>query len=167
MKRNKKEEKIHLTDHFTYKIIGNVIYLFENYPVSDEEFQMMIKKVSMMLLDNDVDYVNISSKNIEKRRDYYVNLGFSLSYYSIEKLNSLYNGYEDKKAYRCYAVMTKNDFLNIGKKEDEEEVVVYKKCESNNSNKGFISNMFLLFGGLLFLCYLCVEIATVIMDLGR
>ena len=166
MKRNKKEERIHLTDHFTYRIIDNVIYLFENSLVSEEEFKIVLKKVSMIILDNDVDYINISSKDIEKKKEYYMDLGFSLSYYSIDKLNTLYDGYDDKKAYRCYAVMTKTDFFNIGKKDNKEEII-YKENKHNNSNKGFISNMFLLFGGLLFLCYLCMQFAIMLVELGR
>lgn len=166
MKRNKKEERIHLTDHFTYRIIDNVIYLFEGSLASDEEIEVVFKKVAMIILDNNVDYINISSKGIEKRKEKYLDLGFSLSYYSIDKLNTLYDGYDDKKAYRCYAVMTKKDFLNIGKKEVKKETV-YKEEKSNTSNKGFISNMLLLFGGLLFLCYLGIEFAITIVELGR
>ena len=58
-----------------------------------------------------------------------MNLGFSLSYYSIDKLNALYKGYPDKKAYRCYAFMTKNDFLNTNNREmnvDKSNIIISK-----------------------------------------
>lgn len=167
--KKKKEEKIHLTDHFTYQIIDNVIYLFEESKSSEEELQILFKKVSLLIEDNDIAYINISSKNIEKRKKYYTDLGFSLSYYNVDKLNTLYKGYSDKKDYRCYAVMTKNDFLNIDNKDNKKNVteVIKKEEKEDNSNKGFINSMLLLFGGIILLCYLCVEAAITIIKLGR
>ena len=95
-RKNKKEEKIHLTDHFTYQIIDNVIYLFEEEACTFEEMQVLFKKVSLLIEDEDVSYVNLSAKNIEDKKEYYMDLGFSLSYYSIDKLNTLYKGKKDK-----------------------------------------------------------------------
>jgi len=157
MKRNKKEERIHLTDHFTYQIIDNVIYLFEDAISNEEELNVLFKKVSILIEDEDISYINISTRNIEERKEKYMDLGFSLSYYSVDKLNTLYKGYRDKKAYRCYAVMTKKDFLNINNKEDKDSITNNEEKKDNNSNKGFISSMFLLFGGIIILCYLAIE----------
>ena len=166
-RKNKKEEKIHLTDHFTYQIIDNVIYLFEETKSPKEELKIVFKKVALLIEDEDISYINISAKNIEDRKKYYMDLGFSLSYYSVDKLNTLYKEKRDKKAYRCYAVMTKNDFLNIGKKENKEEEKVVIKTNNKISNKGFINSMILLFGGIIFLCYLCVKGAIMVIELGR
>lgn len=168
-RKNKKEEKNHLTDHFTYQIIDNVIYLFEKDTSSLEELQILFKKVSLLIEDEDISYINISSKNIEKNKKIYTDLGFSLSYYSIDKLNTLYKEYSDKKAYRCYAVMTKKDFLNINNIEEKKENTISSKesIKENNSNKGFINSMLLLFGGIILLCYLCVEGAITVIKLGR
>lgn len=167
-RKNKKEEKNHLTDHFTYQIIDNVIYLFEKDTSSLEELQILFKKVSLLIEDEDISYINISSKNIEKNKKIYTDLGFSLSYYSIDKLNTLYKECADKKAYRCYAVMTKKDFLNINNIEEKENIIPTKETiKENNSNKGFINSMLLLFGGIILLCYLCVEGAITVIKLGR
>jgi len=167
MKRKSKEEKIHLTDHFTYQIIDNIIYLYEEPNTSEEELKVLFKKVSILIEDKDISYINISSKNLEDRKEYYLELGFSLSYYSIDKLNTLYKGYSNKKDYRCYAVMTKKDFLNINNKEDKKEIIAPEIIKENTSNKGFVSNMFLLFTGIAFLCYLAVEGAIIIIKMGR
>ena len=167
-RKNKKEEKNHLTDHFTYQIIDNVIYLFEKDTSSLEELQILFKKVSLLIEDEDISYINISSKNIEKNKKIYTDLGFSLSYYSVDKLNTLYKECADKKAYRCYAVMTKKDFLNINNIEEKENIIPTKETiKENNSNKGFINSMLLLFGGIILLCYLCVEGAITVIKLGR
>lgn len=167
-RKNKKEEKIHLTDHFTYQIIDNVIYLFEEGTSPLEELQILFKKVSLLIEDEDISYINISSKNIEKNKKIYTDLGFSLSYYSVDKLNTLYKECADKKAYRCYAVMTKKDFLNINNIEEKENIIPTKETiKENNSNKGFINSMLLLFGGIILLCYLCVEGAITVIKLGR
>ena len=60
--------------------------------------------------------------------------------------------------YKCYGIMTKSDFLN---KLMEDNKVENKKEENKteviNSNSGFVSNMLLLFGGIILLCYICVE----------
>ena len=169
MKRKiKKEEKIHLTDHFTYQIIDNIIYLFEDSKSSEEELQIVFKKVSLLIEDEDISYINISTKNMEEKKKFYTDLGFSLSYYSIDKLKELYKEKKDKKAYRCYAVMTKNDFQKINRKEEKEEIKqTTVEKEKSISNKGFINSMLLLFGGIIFLCYLFVEAAITIIKIGR
>ena len=167
MKRKSKEEKIHLTDHFKYQIIDNVIYLFEEPNASEEELKVLFKKISILIEDKDISYINISSKNLEDKKEHYLDLGFSLSYYSIDKLNTLYKGYRNKKDYRCYAVMTKNDFLNINNKEEKKEIVNAEIIKENISNKGFVSSMFLLFIGVAFLCYLAVEGAITLIKIGR
>lgn len=168
MKRNcKNEERIHLTDHFTYQIIDNVIYLFEESSVTSTELQLLFKKVALIIEDEDISYINVSVKNIEERKEYYMNLGFSLSYYSIDKLNALYKGYPDKKAYRCYAFMTKNDFLNINSKEGKVTIEKKEIKKENNYNKGFVNSMLLLLVGITLICYLCIEGFITIIKLGR
>lgn len=153
----KKENKNELTDHFTYKVMGNIIYIFQSKEdITDEEYNIMHKKVSLIIDDEDIAYINISAKNIDKRKKFYQDKGYILSYYSIEILNKLYKNHDDKKLYRCYAFMTKNDFLNNDNKEEKEEVI-YEAVKENTSNKGFISNILLLSGGLIFFVYLCVK----------
>ena len=84
----------------------------------------------------------------------YQKLGFSLSYYDVNKLNVLYDGKKNKKDYRCYGIMTKKDFFDkINNKEDNTE----KHDRVINSNSGYVYNLFLLFGSIMFLCYLCVQ----------
>jgi hypothetical protein len=103
-------------------------------------------------------------------------LGFTLSYYDVNKLNELFSDKKDKIKYRCYGIMTKSDFLNrlmedkkVEEKKEKEESLTkqlyhfagsYKYLSilsTINSNSGFVSNMILLFGGIILLCYLCVE----------
>ncbi len=161
--KKKKVEKVLLTDHFAYQIDNNVIYIFqEEERIPKDELLIAFKKISLLIDDEDISYVNISSKNIEKRKDLYQDLGFSLSYYSIDKLNKLYEDYPNKKAYRCYAVMTKSDFLNISKEEktltiDKKEIK--EKINIDTSDSGFVSNVLILSGGLILLCYLFAECA--------
>ena len=90
----------------------------------------------------------------EERKEMYQKLGFSLSYYDVNKLNVLYDGKKNKKDYRCYGIMTKKDFFDkINNKEDNAE----KHDRVINSNSGYVYNLFLLFGSIMFLCYLCVQ----------
>ena len=50
--------------------------------------------------------------------------------------------------------MTKKDFFDkINNKEDNAE----KHDRVINSNSGYVYNLFLLFGSIIFLCYLCVQ----------
>ena len=76
------------------------------------------------------------------------------SSYGVNKLNVLYDGKKNKKDYRCYGIMTKKDFFDkINNKEDNTE----KHDRVINSNSGYVYNLFLLFGSIMFLCYLCVQ----------
>lgn len=165
MKRNnKKKNIIHLTDHITYQIIENIIYLIEGEHSSRQELQSALKKVILLIKDKDIYSINISAKNMENNKKYYMDLGFTLSYYSVDKLNELFKGFTDKKDYRCYAIMTKKDFLNMNIKK---ESTIKESKNENNSNKGFINSMLLLFTGIIILCYLCIELAMIIIKLGR
>ena len=158
MKLKYKKEKVYLTEHFSYQIMDNILYLFENEgdgDITSDELKYVFKRISMLIIDEDVDYINVSGKNMESKKDFYQNIGFSFSYYSVDKLNDLYKGYRDKKLYRCYAVTTKKDFFSLDKLE---ELVMENEIKQNdNSDKGFISSMFLLIGGIIMLCYICVE----------
>lgn len=149
-----KYEKI--TDHITYRIIDNTIYLFKSdSEVLPDEIQMLYKKLLLLIDDNDISYINISGKNLAKNKEFYQNIGFNMSYYDVNKLNLLYSDVDNKKLYKCYGIMTKNDFLikmNNGKKEKNSGDI---NVVSDNS--GFISNMLLLFFGIMLLCYFCVE----------
>lgn len=62
-----------------------------------------------------------------------------------------------KIKYRCYGIMTKSDFLNKLMEDKKVEEKKEKDTKVINSNSGFVSNMILLFGGIVLLCYLCVE----------
>lgn len=153
IKRNK------LTEHISYYISDNTIYLFQDeYIFSEEDIKLLSKRLSLIIEQNDISYINITASEIEKRKDLYRNLGFTLSYYDVNKLNLLFKGRKDKSKYRCYGIMTKSDFLNrlmedkkVGEKNKEESTKVV------SSNSGFVSSMILLFGGIILLCYLCVE----------
>ena len=110
--------------------------------------------VTVIIEDNGISYINISASKIEDRKEMYQKLGFSLSYYDVNKLNVLYDGKKNKKDYRCYGIMTKKDFFDkINNKEDNTE----KHDRVINSNSGYVYNLFLLFGSIMFLCYLCVQ----------
>ena len=150
-----KKKKIKLTEHISYSIIDNTIYLFQdNDYISDEEMEIVVKRLLLVIEDNDIAYINISSRKIEDRKEFYQKLGFSLSYYDVNKLNVLYEGKKNKKDYRCYGIMTKKDFFDkINNKEDN----VGKHDRVINSNSGYVYNLFLLFGSIIFLCYLCVQ----------
>ena len=150
-----KKKKIKLTEHISYSIIDNTIYLFQdNDYISGEEMEILVKRLLLVIEDNDIAYINISSRKIEDRKEFYQKLGFSLSYYDVNKLNVLYDGKKNKKDYRCYGIMTKKDFFDkINNKEDNAE----KHDRVINSNSGYVYNLFLLFGSIMFLCYLCVQ----------
>lgn len=153
IKRNK------LTEHISYYISDNTIYLFQDeYNFTKEDIKLLSKRLSLIIEENDISYINITASEIEKKKDLYRDLGFTLSYYDVNKLNLLFKGRKDKTKYRCYGIMTKSDFLN---ELMEDKKVEDKKNEDNtkvvNSNSGFVSSMILLFGGIILLCYLCVE----------
>lgn len=142
-----------LTDHITYRILNNTIYLLlESDNILEDEFEIAFKKVSLLIEDNNISYINISGKKIEDRSEFYKKLGFNLSYYDVNKLNILYSGYKDKKLYKCYGIMTKSDFFNVMK---EINRVEEKKQNINviNSNSGFVSDVLLLLLGISLLCF--------------
>ena len=149
----KKEDK-KLTNHITYRILDDTIYLFqEKENVSDDEFNILFKKLALILEDNDISYINISSKKMEDRKDLYKSLGFILSYYDVNKLNSLYGKKKDKILYKCYGIMNKSDFLDRNKKKEEKEIIPKTKYSYSS---GFVANILLLFGGILLLCFFAV-----------
>ena len=144
-----------LNDYITYCIIDSTLYLIEKDDyINDDSWKLICKKIKLLIEDNNISYINISSKNIDKNRKIYQKLGFTISYYDVNKLNMIYDGIKDKKLYRTYGIITKNDFLNSLKDDNKisskNETIVY-------SNSGFVSNVLLLFGGILLLCYFCVQ----------
>lgn len=144
-----------LNDYITYRIIDSTLYLIEKDDyINDDSWKLICKKIKLLIEDNNISYINISSKNIDKNRKIYQKLGFTISYYDVNKLNMIYDGIKDKKLYRTYGIITKNDFLNSLKDDNKisskNEAIVY-------SNSGFVSNVLLLFGGILLLCYFCVQ----------
>lgn len=149
-----KKKKIKLTEHISYSIIDNTIYLFQdNDYISDEEMEIVVKRLLLVIEDNDIAYINISSRKIEDRKEFYQKLGFSLSYYDVNKLNVLYSDVKNKIDYRCYGIMTKKDFfdrINDTKNKNNEDIVI-------KDNSGYVYNLFLLFSGIILLCYFCVQ----------
>ena len=149
-----KKKKIKLTEHISYSIIDNTIYLFQdNDYISGEEMEILVKRLLLVIEDNDIAYINISSRKIEDRREFYQKLGFSLSYYDVNKLNVLYSDVKNKIDYRCYGIMTKKDFfdrINDNVNKNNEDIVI-------KDNSGYVYNLFLLFSGIILLCYFCVQ----------
>ena len=74
--------------------------------------EILCRRLSLIIEDNDISYINISARKIEDRKEFYQKLGFSLSYYDVNKLNILYEGKKNKKDYKCYGIMTKKDFFD-------------------------------------------------------
>lgn len=152
-----KRKKLKLTDHVSYFIMDSTVYLFQkgdNIPY--DELDILYKKLNLVIQDNDVNYINITACGIEKRKEFYQKLGFSLSYYDVNKLNYLYDGVKNKESYRCYGIMTRNDFFDRWNDEKDNNKNEDRKIVTSYSS-GFIYNMFLLFGGIIFLCFLCVQ----------
>ena len=87
-------------------------------------------------------------------RDFYMDIK---TIDDVNKLNELFSDKKDKIKYRCYGIMTKSDFLNRLMEDKKVEEKKEKDTKVINSNSGFVSNMILLFGGIILLCYLCVE----------
>lgn len=149
-----KKKKIKLTEHISYSIIDNTIYLFQdNDYISGEEMEILVKRLLLVIEDNDIAYINISSRKIEDRKEFYQKLGFSLSYYDVNKLNVLYSDVKNKMDYRCYGIMTKKDFfdrINDNEDKNNEDIVI-------KDNSGSVYNLFLLFSGIILLCYFCVQ----------
>lgn len=153
-KKNIKLEK--LTENISYRIIDSTIYLLLNTSnILKEELNIAYKKISLIVEDNELSYINISGRNLENNKSYFIDLGFTLSYYDVNKLNELYASVKDKKLYRCYGIITKKDFyskMNEDKKEVKEE-----KIKVISSNSGYVNNLLLLFGGIVLLCYFCIQ----------
>lgn len=159
MSKNNYIKKEKLTDHISYYISDSTIYLFQDeYNFNGEDIKIISKKVALIIENNDISYINITARNMAAKKDIYHDLGFILSYYDVNKLNFLFADKKDKRLYRCYGIMTKSDFFdrmkeaNMVKKESNE-----KKNKTVSSNAGFASNMALLFGGIILLCYVCVQ----------
>lgn len=145
-----------LTDHVTYRIINDTIYLFQNiFDITNEEFKIVYKRLSLLIEDNDISYINISAERMQDRKEFYQKLGFSLSYYDAQKLNMLHADKKNKSLYKCYGLMTKKDFLSMLKEEDVE--VIQNDRKIITSNDGYVSSLLLLFGGIILLCYFCVN----------
>lgn len=153
-KKNIKLEK--LTENISYRIIDSTIYLLlSTSNISIEELNIAYKKVFLVIEDNELSYINISGKNLDNNKNYYMDLGFTLSYYDINKLNELYAGVKDKKSYRCYGIMTKKDFYS--KMKEEKKEVKEENIKVISSNSGYVNNLLLLFGGIALLCYFCIQ----------
>ena len=61
---------------------------------------------------------------------------------------------KNKRDYRCYGIMTRSDFfdrINNSLDGDKEDLLIV------NNSSGYIYDLFLLFGGILLLCYFCVQ----------
>lgn len=147
---NNKSNKIKVTNNASYRIVDNTIYVFLDN-ISD--FMTICKKINLVMEDNNLAYVNISMANLEDNRKYFLDFGFTLSYFDIKKLNTLYRGYKDKSLYRCYGFMTKKDFDNMLSNTEDKKSNMKKVIKSDD---GFVLNLFLLFGGIILLCYFCV-----------
>lgn len=159
MTKKNKNKKEKLTDNIAYLIEDSTVYLLlNNNKITKEELNIVYKKTPLIIEDNELSYINISGKNLEENKDFFIDLGFTLSYYDVNKLNTLYRGIKDKKEYKCYGIMTKNDFYDKIEKNQKENIKkVEREIKMAPSNSGFISNMMLLFGGIILLCYFCVQ----------
>ena len=80
MKKNIK--KVKLTDHISYYISDNTIYLFQDeYNFSETDIKIIGKKLSLIIDENDISYINITARNIVNKKKVYQDFGFVLSYY--------------------------------------------------------------------------------------
>ena len=124
-KKNIKVEK--LTENISYRIIDSTIYLLlKENNITKEELNIVYKKLKLIIEDEELSYINISGKHLQENKEFFINLGFTLSYYDVNKLNTLYSGIKDKKMYRCYGIMTKKDFFN--NMEEFQKKEVQAKC---------------------------------------
>ena len=158
MTKKKEIKPERLADNVTYRIIDSTIYLLlSTNNISKEELNIVYKKIALIIEDNDLSYINISGKKLEDNKEYFIDLGFTLSYYDVNKLNTLYAGTKDKRLYKCYGIMTKKDFyskINEEKKEVSQNTEISKE---STSNAGFVSSMLLLLFGIALLCFFCVQ----------
>lgn len=153
-KKKLKKEKI--IDNITYHIEDSTIYLFLNGNIiTKEELNILYKKITLIIEDNDLSYINISGRHLEENKEFFQELGFTLSYYDTNKLNELYSNVKEKISYKCYGFMTKKDLMN---KMNEERIEEKKEdIKITNSNAGYVNSLLLLFGGIALLCYFCVQ----------
>lgn len=159
MTKKKNGKKENLTEHITYQIEDTTLYLLlDSNTITKEELNIVYKKIPLIIEDNELSYINISGKHLEKNKEFFIDLGFTLSYYDVNKLNTLYRGIKDKSSYKCYGIMTKKDFYDKIK-EDQKEITgeTIKEIKVASGNSGFVSSMMLLLGGILLLCYFCVQ----------
>lgn len=156
-KNNIKKEK--LTENITYLIEDTTIYLLlGSNTITKDELNILYKKVPLIMEDNELSYINISGKHLEENKHFFIELGFTLSYYDVNKLNTLYKGINDKKTYKCYGIMTKKDFYDKIEEECAKNTIINNtEIKVTSGNSGFVSNMMLLFGGIILLCYFCIE----------
>lgn len=153
-KKNIKIEK--LTNNIAYRIIDSTIYLLlTSNRITEEELNIVYKKVPLIMEDNELSYINVSGKHIEANKNHFQDLGFILSYYDVNKLNTLYAGTKDKKSYRCYGLMTKKDFMN--KITEDKKQVKEENIKITNPESGYISDLLLLLIAISLLCYFCVQ----------
>ena len=159
MTKKKKINKEKLTEHVTYLIEDSTIYLLLDYnTITKEELNIVYKKISLIIEDNDLSYINISGKHLEENKEFFIELGFILSYYDVNKLNNLYRGIKDKSSYKCYGIMTKKDFYDkIKEAENENTNIKNEEIKIVDKNAGFVSSIMLLFGGIILLCYYCIQ----------
>lgn len=155
MTKPKKMSSEKLTTNISYIIEDRTIYLLlSSNKITKEELYIAYKRVAILVEDNDLSYISISGKHLEENKSYFESLGFSLSYYDVNKLNTLYRGIQSKKDYKCYGLMTRKDFFDIMKEEKTKEAPQVNQAPSN---AGYVSNLLLLFGGIILLCFFCVE----------
>lgn len=146
-----------ITDHIAYQIIGNTIYLLQKkVDISADEVNKALKKISSVVLGGDILNINISANKIEDRKVFYQSLGFSFAYYDVHRLCMLYPNKKNKSNYRCYGFMTKKNFLTNFNAEKENRSGNGER-ELIFSNNGYVSNLLLLFFGIILLCFVCVE----------
>lgn len=147
---------IKLTQYVSYCIIYDTIYLLISDDILfDKEIGYLGDKLEMLILNNDILYVNVSGKELAERKEIYKDFGFSLAYYDLHKLRVLYPNKKNKMEYRCYGVMEKDDFL---KRLSDDKLKRKEEGKSSiNANDGYVSNLLLLFGGIILLCFFCVQ----------
>lgn len=152
-------EAIKLTNHVTYLIIDNIIYLFLDDYVSYENIKSIYNKIYLFVKDKDIDYINFCARNMSCKKEMYKDLELMFLVYDVNKLNILFNGIKNKIEYKCYGLISKRHFMEMIKMKDSNV-----KENVNSSNKGFVNNMLLLFVGLAMLCFFSIEAAVYLVN---
>ena len=76
-----KKKNIKLTEHISYCIIDSTIYLFQNnINLSEDEIEILYKKLTLIIEDNGISYINISASKIEDRKEMYQKLKQAISF---------------------------------------------------------------------------------------